>query len=80
MNRDVPVFRGKGDAERVRLIQSVSVGVLLISTVVAGLVMVVSLAFLEHIPRAPLSRAHRALRRDAALLFLASLLKVRRSV
>ncbi len=55
MNRDVPVFRGKGDAERVRLIQSVSVGVLLVSTVVAGVVMVVSLAFLEPIPRAPLA-------------------------
>ena len=55
MNRDVPVFRGKGDAAKVRLIQSVSVGVLLVSTVVAGVVMVVSLAFLEHIPRAPLA-------------------------
>ena len=55
MNRDVPVFRGKGNAERVRLIQGVSAGVLLVSTAVAGLVMVVSLAFLEHVPRAPLA-------------------------
>lgn len=55
MNRDVPVFRGKGDADKVHLIQSVSVGVLLVTTTVAGLIMLVSLTFLENIPRAPLA-------------------------
>ncbi|MCK4825606.1 oligosaccharide flippase family protein, partial [bacterium] len=34
MNRDVPVFRGKGDTQRVYMIQSVSLGFLLISMAV----------------------------------------------
>ena len=36
MNRDVPIFRGKGDVDRVSLIQSVTLGVVLISAVIVG--------------------------------------------
>ena len=47
MNRDVPVFRGRGDAAKVQLIQSVTVAVLLVTTAVSGVALFVGLALWE---------------------------------
>ncbi len=69
MNREVPYFRGMEDEEQVRLIESVTLGVVLVSAVVVGAVIVFgSMIFSPESLQGPLS--------TLALLLAVSLLSI----
>ena len=55
MNRDVPVFRGKGDTTKVQLVQAVTLAVLVVTTTVSGLVLLVgAVVWRDEVLRGPL--------------------------
>lgn len=76
MNREVPVFRGRSDADRVRLIQSVTTGFMLVSTLIAGLALVfVGLAASNLQLRGPLALLALLLTVTQPYIFLQTYLK-----
>lgn len=56
MNRDVPLFRGRQDAEKVHLVQAVTLAVLVITTTVSGLILLVgAVVWSDQLLRGPLA-------------------------
>jgi len=69
MNREVPIFRGRDDPDTIRLMQSVTLGVVLVAAAVAGIGLLVgSLMFADEILRGPLT--------SLALLLMISLFNI----
>ncbi|MFC1628322.1 oligosaccharide flippase family protein [Gemmatimonadota bacterium] len=55
MNREVPFYRGMGDGDRVRLVESVTLGVVLVSSVVVGAGVMLGTLLADDALRGPLS-------------------------